>query len=168
MAPKFSSRASVIAARFSADFDNVDPAAKEIAARLVQLVALFEQENRALFEYHQISRGIFSALVCLRLAGEPYELRHRELVDRMLLTSGGVTNLCHRLEKLGMLSRHRESDDGRGVVFQLTAEGVALADDLLPKQHLLERQLVDVLDESERKQLCALLEKLSQPFDHLR
>ena len=77
MAHEHSRRASVIAARFASDFDNVDPLAKEIAARLVQVTALFEHDNTPLFELHQINRGLFSALVCLRLAGEPYELRHR-------------------------------------------------------------------------------------------
>jgi len=160
-----SKRPSIISARFGADFENVDPEAKEIAARLVQVVALFENENRPLFEHHDINRGLFSALVSLRLSGEPYELRHRDLMDRMLLTSGGITNLCRKLCEFGLVERHTESEDGRSVYFRLTELGISLADDLLPRQHRLERQLVEVLSEDEKHVLCGLLEKLTQPFD---
>jgi len=165
MGTKNSKRARVIAARFATDFDDVDPQAKEISARLVQLVALFEQRNQTLFEYHQVNRGMFSALVCLRLAGKPYELRHRDLINRILLTSGGVTNLCRRLEELDLVERHTDPDDGRSVLFRLTPPGVALADELLPSQHRLERQLVEALTTEEQQQLCQLLEKLAEPFD---
>lgn len=160
-----SRRASVIAARFSSDFSDVEPQAKEIAARLVQIVALFENDNRPLFEHHQVDRGLFSALVSLRLAGEPYELRHRDLMDRMLLTSGGTTNLCRRLIKLELIERHPDPEDARGVYFRLTPQGVSVANDLLPKQHCIERELIVGLDDDEKKTLCALLEKLTQPFN---
>jgi len=112
-----------------------------------------------------VNRGLFSALVCLRLAGRPYELRNRDLIDRILLTSGGVTNLCRRLKELGLVERHTEPDDGRGVLFRLTPPGVAMADELLPSQHRLECQLVETLSADERQRLCELLEKLTEPFN---
>jgi len=165
MAPKHSNRPSIIAARFGADFDGIDSLAKEIAARLIQLVTLFEHENRPMFEHHQINRGLFSALVSLRLAGEPYELRHRELMDRMLLTSGGISNLFRKLCAIGLVERHADPDDGRSVCFRLTDQGIALANDLLPQQHRLECELVDVLNPEEKRTLCELLKKLTQQFD---
>jgi len=165
MPPKISSRPEIITARFGADFENVDPQAKEVAARLVQLVALFEHNNLPLFELHQINRGIFSALVTLRLAGKPYELRNRELMDSMLLTSGGITNVCRKLVELGLVKRNTDSDDGRSVYFQLTDQGIKVANELIPAQHLLERRLVESLSADEKQTLCALLKKLAQPFD---
>ncbi|OED43408.1 hypothetical protein AB833_03945 [Chromatiales bacterium (ex Bugula neritina AB1)] len=160
-----SRRASVIAARFSKDFADTEPQAKEIAARLIQIVALFEHENKPLFEQHQIDRGLFSALVSLRLAGEPYELRHRELMERMLLTSGGTTNLCRRLIKLGLLAKHPDPDDARGVYFRLTQQGIDVANDLLPKQHRIEQNLIEILSDDEKQTLCSLLEKIARPFN---
>jgi len=160
-----SRRASIIAARFDADFNDVDPLAKEIAARLVQVTTLFEHDNGPLFEHHQIDRGQFSALVCLRLSGKPYELRHRDLMGRMLLTSGGITNLCRRLQKLNLIEKFPDPDDARGVYFRLTEQGIAVADDLLPKQHLIEQRLIDVLSLDQKQMLCELLEKLTQSYD---
>lgn len=160
-----SRRASVIAARFSSDFADAEPEAKEIAARLIQVVALFESDNRPLFEHHQIDRGLFSALVSLRLAGQPYELRHRDLMERMLLTSGGTTNLCRRLIKLGLIEKHPDPDDARGVYFKLTGQGISVANDLLPKQHLIEQSLISMLSTDEKSQLCGLLEKITQNFN---
>jgi len=160
-----SRRASVIAARFSTDFPDADPKAKEIAARLIQVVALFENDNRPLFEHHQIDRGLFSALVSLRLAGEPYELRHRDLMERMLLTSGGTTNLCRRLVKLELIEKHPDPDDARGVYFRLTEQGIAVANDLLPKQHRIEQDLISVLSAEEKVALSTLLEKITENFN---
>ena len=160
-----SRRASVIAARFSNDFPDTDPKAKEIAARLIQVAALFENDNRPLFEQHQIDRGLFSALVSLRLAGEPYELRHRDLMERMLLTSGGTTNLCRRLVKLALIDKHPDPDDARGVYFRLTEQGISVANDLLPKQHRIEQELISVLSEDEKNKLCELLEKVTETFN---
>ena len=165
MSPEYSRRASVIAARFALDFDDADPLAKEISARLVQVTALFEHDNLPLFELHQINRGLFSALVCLRLAGKPYELRHRDLMERMLLTSGGITNVCRRLQKLGLIEKHADPDDARGVYFRLTEQGTELADELLPEQHLIEQKLVDALSPDEKQTLCELLNKITKPFN---
>jgi len=162
---KPSNRPEIIAARFDDDFKDVDSKAKEIAARLVQLVTLFEHENRPLFDLHRINRGQFSALVSLRLAGKPYELQHRELMERMLLTSGGITNVCRKLIELGLVERHTEPNDGKSVFFRLTAQGIEIANDLLPAQHCLERRLVEVLSSEEKQILCALLEKLTQTYD---
>jgi len=86
-------------------------------------------------------------------------------MERMLLTSGGVTNLCRKLEELGMVERHTEPEDGRSAYFRLTAQGTALANDLLPEQHRIECQLVDVLNPDEKKTLRVLLEKLTQRFN---
>lgn len=165
MAPRLTLRASVIAARFKSDFDDVDPLAKEIAARLVQLTMLYEQHNKPMFDLHHINRGMFSALVCLRLSGQPYELRHRDLLDQMLLTSGGITNLCSRLKSLDLIDSHPDPEDGRGVVFRLTESGLRLADELLPQQHRLERELTADFTDSDKQQFRDLLEKATARYD---
>lgn len=165
MSPRHSFRASVIAARFKTDFDNGNSLAKEISARLVQINALFEQQNRPLFELHQINRGMFSALICLRLSGAPYELRHRDLLDQMLLTSGGITNLCQSLKKLNLIESLPDPDDGRGVIFRLTESGLLLTDEIVPQQHHIEQQLVMGLTDEETQLLRSLLEKMTCQYD---
>lgn len=164
MSPIQSSRAARIANRFAQDFPDSDAISKEIMARLVQLVGLFEHENQPIFEVYDLNRGMFSALVALRLSSTG-QLRHRELLDRILLTSGGVTNLCKRLEQIGLVTKAPDPDDKRGVIFELTASGQEIADDLLPMQHKLERKLLNPLTDDERKLFNGYLERLMAQYD---
>lgn len=52
-------------------------------------------------------------------------LRMTELADAVLLSRSGVTRLVDRLEKVGLVSRSRVADDGRGVAAELTDQGLS-------------------------------------------
>lgn len=70
----------------------------------------------------------FSLIVTLRRVGAPFALRPSDLLKVSLLTSGAITNRIDRVEQLGLVERHREPNDRRGVVVRLTPVGQALAD----------------------------------------
>ena len=54
---------------------------------------------------------------------EDGQLRMGELADRLLLSRSGITRLVDRLERQGLVERHRCSDDGRGFNAHLTPAG---------------------------------------------
>jgi DNA-binding MarR family transcriptional regulator len=54
---------------------------------------------------------------------EEGQLRMGELADRLLLSRSGITRLVDRLERQGLVERHRSEDDGRGFYATLTAKG---------------------------------------------
>jgi DNA-binding MarR family transcriptional regulator len=54
---------------------------------------------------------------------EDGQLRMGELADRLLLSRSGITRLVDRLERQGLVERHRCEDDGRGFYATLTANG---------------------------------------------
>ncbi|MBL1098381.1 MarR family transcriptional regulator [Streptomyces coffeae] len=58
-------------------------------------------------------RADYGALNALLSAGEPYELRPMDLRERLLLTSGGTSNVLNRLVKAGLLTRQQDASDGR-------------------------------------------------------
>ncbi|MFL6141030.1 MAG: MarR family winged helix-turn-helix transcriptional regulator [Labedaea sp.] len=63
--------------------------------------------------------------VLVQLAEAPQRrLRMAELADRVLLSRSGVTRLVDRLERAGLVSRRRVAADGRGVIAELTADGL--------------------------------------------
>ena len=63
--------------------------------------------------------------VLVQLAEAPQRrLRMAELADRVLLSRSGVTRLVDRLERTGLVARHRVAGDGRGVIAELTPLGV--------------------------------------------
>jgi DNA-binding MarR family transcriptional regulator len=50
-------------------------------------------------------------------------LRPGELADAALLTPSGITRLCDRLERDGLITREACGDDGRGTLIVLTEDG---------------------------------------------
>lgn len=74
------------------------------------------------------------------------------------VTSGPVTSLTKRLIARGLVSRHRDENDGRVVWFSLTEEGVRLAEEL--NQHSLTRwaQVMGLLGLERSEKALALLE----------
>lgn len=71
----------------------------------------------------QLSLAAYDVLVQLSEAPER-RLRMTELADAVLLSRSGVTRLVDRLEKVGLVTRSRVVDDGRGVAAELTEQGL--------------------------------------------
>ena len=67
-------------------------------------------------------------LHALRREGEPYVLRPTDILKKLRVTSGTVTNQTDRLEKLGVVRRVPDPDDRRSMLVQLTPKGRKLVD----------------------------------------
>jgi len=165
MAPEHSLRAGMLAERFVNGFEGSDKIVREISSRIGQIYHLYEEQLEPIFGRYDLNRPVFSALVALRLSYVPYELRHHELKESMVITSGGLTNLCKRLESLGLITRRPDPDDKRGVIFSLTESGLVLTNELLPQQHVQEHNLVEALNKEEQETLNFLLQKVVSGFD---
>ena len=62
-------------------------------------------------------------LATLRVEGAPYRMSPKALLDALILTSGGLSNLLRKLEKAGQIRRLADDTDGRGVIVELTELG---------------------------------------------
>jgi len=60
------------------------------------------------------------------LRGSPAGLLCGEIASRMITRDPDVTRLLDRLEKRGLISRFRDSNDRRTVIGKITAEGLKL------------------------------------------
>jgi DNA-binding MarR family transcriptional regulator len=60
------------------------------------------------------------------LRGAPEGLACGELANRMITRDPDVTRLLDRLEKRGLISRHRETNDRRMVLTRITNDGLEL------------------------------------------
>lgn len=109
--------------------------------------------------------SVVSYDVLVQLAETPdRQLRMAELADRVLLSRSGVTRLVDRLERAGLVSRHRVADDGRGVIAELTPAGI----DRLrhaSRTHLagVVRHFVAQFEPHELAQLGKLCDRLANP-----
>jgi DNA-binding MarR family transcriptional regulator len=66
----------------------------------------------------------YSVLRVLQLAGSPYRMSPTELSEVVLRSSGGMTQILDRLEKLGLVERGNDPSDRRKVLVGLTTAGV--------------------------------------------
>lgn len=111
----------------------------------------------ALCRHVGISRSDYDALEALDEHGS---LTPGELGARLSLTSGSVTSLVDRLERLGWASRNRHPDDRRKVIVTLTPRAWQIGQDEL--EHYLEA--VDAaagqLSDDERAVVVGFLEVL--------
>jgi DNA-binding MarR family transcriptional regulator len=116
--------------------------------------------DRELIAEHGLPLSSYEVLMNLADAdGE--RLRMGELADRLLLSRSGITRLIDRLQRQGLVERHRCSDDGRGFFAVLTEAGRRKLDVCRPA-HLngVRRHFLATLEPGELDSLAAVWERL--------
>ncbi|WP_129669779.1 MarR family winged helix-turn-helix transcriptional regulator [Phytoactinopolyspora endophytica] len=111
------------------DLTDAELLAVELSKRIGFLNRLFLDATQSTLEELDLTYAEFEVLVVLRRAGEPYRRKPRDLTRELLLTSGGISNVLHRLERAGLIQRTPDPADARGKQVQLTAAGLAKARD---------------------------------------
>ncbi|MFD3663642.1 MarR family winged helix-turn-helix transcriptional regulator [Streptomyces sp. NPDC058659] len=132
-----------------------------VIGRLFRLTDALDQRLRPPFGAAGLGSGDFDVLAALRRSGEPYALSAGELSRTVLVTTGAITKRVDRLEQRGLVARTVAEADSRGRLVTLTAEGVALTDELIAVHLDNQRGLLAGLGEDEQAELADLLERLA-------
>ncbi|HVB45974.1 MAG TPA: MarR family transcriptional regulator [Streptosporangiaceae bacterium] len=144
------------------DFD-LEP--MHVLSRVSRLARHLDRARRAAFAAHGLEPWEFDVLSALRRQGPPYQLSPGSLLRATLVTSGTMTNRIDRLAEAGLVTRHPDPLDKRGVLVQLTEQGQTAADAALADLLEYERRLLGGLAADQRDQLSALLRVLLSPLD---
>ncbi len=139
---------------------DVDITGLHVTARLSRLgrhVALLEEES---FGRYGLNRGDVGVLGALRIAGPPHRLSPTRLGRGLMLSSAGITTRLDRLERRGLVRRLPDPQDRRGVIVELTTDGLALVEQAVAAHTAVERRLLSRLEPSEAATLEALLRKV--------
>jgi DNA-binding MarR family transcriptional regulator len=132
-----------------------------VIGRLLEAAHLIQRDGLTPFlAAHGLQHGEFDVLMTLRRAGAPHRLTPTALYEAAMISSGGMTGRLDRLEKAGLVARHANPADRRGILVGLTDQGVALIDSILAPHIANEDVLLSGLDRSERQALDGLLAKL--------
>ncbi len=109
---------------------------------------------------HGIALSSYEVLMYLGDA-EGGRLRMGELAERLLLSRSGITRLVDRLQRQGLVERHRCSDDGRGYFAALTDAGRSKLD-ASRGDHLagVRRRFIARLEPGELESLAAIWARL--------
>lgn len=95
-----------------------------LTQRAVRLAQLLERALATQMAEYGLSQTDYAVLTVLMAAGKPYELRPTDLRGRLLITSGGLSNVLNRLVRSGLLERIPDGGDGRSSWVRLTGLGV--------------------------------------------
>jgi DNA-binding MarR family transcriptional regulator len=137
----------------------------QVLSRVSRLARHLDRARRAAFSAHGLETWEFDVLSALRRQGPPYQLSPGALLRATLVTSGTMTNRIDRLAEAGLVARHPDPLDRRGVLVQLTDRGVAVADAALTDLLAHERELLAGLNADQQTALATLLRVLLTPFD---
>ena len=105
-----------------------------------------------------ITQATATALAVIDGAGAP--LTPSQVSDRVLIASATMTATLDLLERRGWVRRIPNPADRRSVLVQITPDGRAVADQLLPGVRTLERSILSALTHDERACLLNLLAKV--------
>lgn len=139
----------------------------ELSKRAGRLHTLLSDAARAPLARFGLTKAEYDVLAVLRAAGAPYRLRPTDLTTRLLLSSGGTSNVLRRLHGEGLIIREVDPDDARSTWVQLTAEGVEIAEASALAGAEAQRSLLrDAPAETARAAADALRELLLALGDH--
>jgi len=99
-------------------------------------------------------------LGALRTQPHPWQLTPTELYRSLLLSSGGLTKILHRLRTADLIERAPNPVDRRSRMVRLTPAGAELLDRVMVKVIAHEQRFLSPLGDKERSQLGRLLSKL--------
>jgi DNA-binding MarR family transcriptional regulator len=139
---------------------DLEVGALQVTARLSRIGPHLARRQEEVFSKFGLNRGEVGLLSTLRIAGPPHRLSPTRLARGLLLSSAGVTSRIDRLERRGFVRRLDDPNDRRGVIIELTDEGLAVVDAAVAANSASDRQLLGRLAPDELVQLEALLRKL--------
>jgi MarR family transcriptional regulator, temperature-dependent positive regulator of motility len=121
--------------------------------RAVQVMNLLWNEEVS----HSITSPQFAALNALYR--EP-NLDQRTLGERISLDRSTMAEVVSRLDARGLIRSVRDPRDGRRKTITLTAKGLRVVRELIPRTHAMTGRLVGPLDQRQRDELLRLLTKV--------
>lgn len=130
-----------------------------IPYRLADLAHRLSQELSAIYAEAPFAITIAEWRVLAQLA-EHAPLTSKALTERTGMDKTKISRAVQRLGERALLSRERDSRDQRQAHLHLTEAGLTLYQQLVPHALAWEQQRLGALNEAERRQLLALLDKL--------
>jgi len=132
----------------------------QVTARISRIGLHIARRQEEAFGRLGLNRGEVGVLGALRFAGPDHRLSPTRLFKGLMLSSAGITSRLDRLERRGYVKRHRDPDDRRGVLVELTDAGREVLDQAVSANSGGEKELLAGLTRQEQKALAALLKKL--------
>jgi len=96
----------------------------------------------------------------MAVLGDAGAATQRQLAEATLMDKVAVNRACKVLEDRGLIARQPNASDGRSHLLELTGEGRAIHDEVMPLALESEAEVFSVLSEEEREQFRKTLRRL--------
>jgi DNA-binding MarR family transcriptional regulator len=131
----------------------------EIVINLVRAgAALNARVSAFVQDYGLPSASSLGVLEVLRAAGEP--LQPSDIARRIFTSRPALSGILDSLQARGLVRRHPHPHSRRGVLVEITDEGLQTIERVLPELHAAEVEWTKVLDDTEQYELLDRLGKL--------
>ena len=138
---------------------DLDPTPLGVVGRVIVLAQHLEESVEAALVKHHLSLGQFDILATLRRHGPRGGLTPSQLLESVVLSSGGMTARLDKLEGAGLILRTSDANDRRMVVIELTSKGKRVIDASTETRFAEARESLPPLNSSELHVLAGLLRK---------
>jgi DNA-binding MarR family transcriptional regulator len=142
------------------EFPDLDCSGKAVVGRILRLQGVILKQFDAALAPFGFKYPSFAVLATLRASGKRYELSPSQLREKLLLSSGGISNLLARLEEKGYIIRINSKNDRREVIVRLTETGVSLIEQAMQAHAAAELELIKTFSLNETEQISRLLSQL--------
>ena len=96
----------------------------------------------------------------MAVLGDAGVATQRELTDATLMDKVAVNRACKVLEERALVKRLPNAQDGRSHLLELTEDGRAIHDEVMPMTRASEGEIFSVLNKAERDQFREMLRRL--------
>jgi DNA-binding MarR family transcriptional regulator len=136
---------------------DLDPTPLEVVGRVLVLAQHLDRSVNEQLAKHDLSLGQFDILATLRRQGPDGRLAPSQLMQSVMLSSGGMTNRLDRLEEAGWIVREADPSDRRSVVVALTQKGREVIDEATQTRFDEAKASLPPLNAKEMRELSRLL-----------
>ena len=149
--------------RVDADFEDEYPGADRTCTEAYASLcrtgeALLGELDRRVRTTFGVPQAAATALAVID--GASVQLTPSQVSDRMLIASATMTATLDLLERRGWIRRVANPSDRRSTLIEITSDGKAATDQLLPGIRALEQSILSVLSPDERAHLLGLMDKI--------
>lgn len=158
-------RVEAIQAQWNRVRPDLDTGPMGLIGRLRRLSHHLLREMEKTFARHGLNDATFDLLATLRRSGPPYRLSPGDLLATMMITSGTMTNRIDQLEKIGLVERIQNPQDGRSVIIALTEKGFSVIDQAVTDHVATQQRIMAGLSAEERTALDGSLKAFLACFE---
>jgi len=141
--------------------NKLDDIGDQVIVALRRVIRAVDLHSRALVESH----GLTGPQALILKALQNGSLSAGELATRVSLSQGTVTDILNRLEKRGLISRIRDTEDRRRVLVEATDAALSLLEQSPPLLQESFAQRFGNLQDWEQSQLLASLQRIAAMMD---